>query len=53
MYSIVPIRDTNTKLYTQKELVLIETSITEFHYKLYVPEKLEFRFPYVRILGNQ
>ena len=42
-----------TKVYTQKELVLPEKSITHFNEK-YIPEiqKLEFHLPHVRILGT-
>ena len=42
------------KLYTWKELVLIETLISEFHEKYYTPEiqKPEFHLPHVHITGT-
>ena len=41
------------KLYTRKELVIMESSIVEFNQDFYIPEiqKLAFHLPYVRILG--
>ena len=52
--STVPISYSTEKLYTQKELVLLETSVTEFHENLYISaiKKLVFNFPHVRILGT-
>ena len=43
---------TPVKVYTQKEIVLIETLISKFHKKNYKPEiqKLAFHFPHVSIL---
>ena len=40
-------------MYT-KELVLLETSITEFHKQFYIPEikKLPFHLPHVHIIGT-
>ena len=40
------------KVYTRTELVLLETSIAEYHKKVYMPaiQKMEFYFPYLRIL---
>ena len=40
--------------YTQKELVIVETYITELHEKFYIPatKKLAFNLPHVRILGT-
>ena len=42
------------KVCTQKELVLLETLISEFHHKYYIPEiqKLSFHFPDLRIHGT-
>ena len=42
------------KLYTRKDLVLLETLIKEFHEKFYIPgiKKMAFNFPSVRILGT-
>ena len=46
--------DTSTKIYTRKELVMMETTISNFHTSLYIPaiQKLEFHLPHVRILGT-
>ena len=40
MYDVskVPTIEINSKVYTQKEPVLIEKPIDEFHEKLYIPE---------------
>ena len=48
----MPISYRTAKVYTQKELVLIETSITEFHEKFYILEiqKLVFHLLHVSIL---
>ena len=45
---------TTDKVYTRKDLVLLETSISQFPEKYYTPEtqKLAFHFPHVRILGT-
>ena len=42
------------KLYTRKELVMMETSIADFHTSFYIPaiKKLALHLPYVRILGT-
>ena len=50
----MPISDKTSKLYTQKDLVLIYTWIKEFCKKLYIPaiQKLAFYLPHVRILGT-
>ena len=55
MCSTVPSYDVISKLYTQKELVLIETPIKSFHEKFYIPalQKLGFHLPHVRILGTR
>ena len=46
--------DKSTKIYTRKEIVIMETIIFEFHTSFYVPaiQKLAFRLPHVRILGT-
>ena len=35
--SIFPKTETNTKVYSQNELILMETSIVYFHEKFYIP----------------
>ena len=54
MCSTVPQIYTRAKLYTHKELALLETFIVEFHKKFYMPaiQKLEFKIPHVKILGT-
>ena len=54
MCSTVPGTDTTKKLYTRKEILLLETSIKYFHEKFYIIEiqELEFNFLYVNILGT-
>ena len=44
--------DKSTKIYTRKELVMMETTISDFHTSLYIPaiQKLAFHLPHVRIL---
>ena len=46
--------DKSTKIYTREELVIIETTISEFHTSFYIPsiQKLAFHLPHVRILGT-
>ena len=46
--------DKFTKIYTRKELVMMETTIYDFHTSFYIPaiQKLAFRLPHVRILGT-
>ena len=41
-----------TKLYTRKDIVIMEISISCFHTSFYIPEiqRLAFHLPYVRIL---
>ena len=43
-----------TKIYTRKELVMMETTIYNFHTKFYIPEvwKLAFHIPQLKILGT-
>ena len=45
--------DKSTKIYTRKELVMMETTISDFHTSFYIPaiQKLAFHLPHVRILG--
>ena len=44
----------STKIYTRKELVMMETTISNFHTSFYIPEikKLVFHIPHVQILGT-
>ena len=44
----------STKIYTRKELVIMETTIFGFYIRYYIPaiQKLAFRLPHVRILGT-
>ena len=44
--------DKSTKIYTRKELVMMETTISDFHTNLYIPaiQNLAFNLPHVRIL---
>ena len=44
----------NPKKYTRRELVMTETTISEFHTSFYIPEiqKLSVNIPYVQILGK-
>ena len=46
--------DTSTKIYTRKELVMMETKISDFHTSFYIPaiQKMSFNLPHVRILGT-
>ena len=52
MCSTNPSYSTPGKLYTRKELMLLETLISEFHKKYHTPaiKKLEFHLPHVGIL---
>ena len=42
------------KIYTRKELLMTETTISNFHTGLYIPaiQKLAFHLPHGRILGT-
>ena len=67
-HGIIPLKDKNicyiceqyslpaksTKIYTRKELVIKETTISEFYTSFYIPaiQKLAFHLPYVRTLGT-
>ena len=44
----------STKIYTRKDLVIMETTIYTFHTSLYIPDiqKLEFHIPHVQIIGT-
>ena len=46
--------DKSTKIYTRKELVMTETTKSDFHTSFYIPDihKLAFHLPHVRILGT-
>ena len=46
--------DKSTKIYTRKELVMMDTTISNFHTSFYIPaiQKLAFHLPHVRILGT-
>ena len=46
--------DKSTKIYTRKELVMMEKTISKFHTSFYIPEiqKLAFHLPHVSILGR-
>ena len=46
--------DKYTKIYTRKELVMMETTISGFHTRFYIPDiqKLDFHLPHVRILDT-
>ena len=45
---------TPEKVYTIKELILIETLVPYFHKKNYIPgiQKLEFNLPHMHIIGT-
>ena len=53
MCSTNPSYSTPGKVYTQKELMLLETLISKFHKKYHTQEiqKLEFHLPHVGMLG--
>ena len=44
----------STKIYTRKELVMMETTISNFHTSFYISEihKLAFHIPHLKILGK-
>ena len=46
--------DESTKIYTRKELVIMERTISDFHTSFYIlsMQKLAFQLPHVRILGK-
>ena len=49
-----PSSDKSTKIYTIKELVITETTISDFHTSFYIPDtqKLAFHLPHVRTLSK-
>ena len=54
MYKQESSSDESTTIYTRKELVIMETKISDFHTSFYIPaiQKLAFNLPNVRILGT-
>ena len=46
--------DESTKIYTRKDLVMMETTISDFRTSFYIPaiQELAFRLPHVCILGT-
>ena len=54
MYKQESSPDKSTRIYTRKELVMMETKNSDFHTSLYIPaiQKLAFRLPHVHILGT-
>ena len=44
----------STKIFTRKELVMMETKISNFHTSFYIPDiqKLVLHIPHVQILGT-
>ena len=46
--------DKSTKISIRKELVMMDTTISDFHTSFYIPaiQKLDFHLPHVRILGT-
>ena len=46
--------DKSTKIYTRKELIMMETTISDFHTSFYIPaiQNLAFHLPHVLILGT-
>ena len=53
----IPLKDNKicyTKIYTRKEIVMIETTISGFHTSFYIPsiQKLDFYLPHVKMLGT-
>ena len=54
MYKQESSPDESTKVYTRKELVMTETTISGFHTSFYIPatQKLAFHLPHVHILGT-
>ena len=54
MFSTVASADTTEKIYTQKDIVLLQKYITESHKKFYILaiQKLVFNFTHVHIIGT-
>ena len=46
--------DKSAKIYIRKELLIMETTISGFHTRYYIPDiqKLDFHLPHLRILGT-
>ena len=46
--------DNSTEISTRKELVMMETTISNFHIRYYITaiQKLDYNLPYVRIIGT-
>ena len=46
--------DKSTKIYTIKEIVMMETTISDFHTSFYIPaiHKSAFHLPHVHIVGT-
>ena len=46
--------DKSTKIYIRKELLMMDTTISDFHTSFYIPaiQKLDFHLPHVCILGT-
>ena len=46
--------DKSTNIYTRKELVMMETTISDFRTNFYLPaiQKMAFHLPHMRILGT-
>ena len=53
VYKII-LQNNSKYIYTKKELVMMETTISNFHTSLYIPEiqELAFHIPHVQILGT-
>ena len=51
---MILLQDNQKYIYTRKELVMMETTISNFHTSFYVTsiQKLEFRIPHVQILAT-
>ena len=54
MFKQDSVSEKSTKIYTRKELVMTETTISIFHTSFYIPEiqNLEFHITHVQILGT-
>ena len=44
----------STKIYTRKEIVMMETTISDFHTSFYIPDiqRLDFQLPHMHIIGT-
>ena len=54
MFEQESLPDSSTKIYTRKEPVMTETTISDFRTSFYIPSipKLAFHLPHVRIIGT-